>query len=119
LRRRLRNQFRERKLPLHLEGQPRQTPLQNRLNLPQRPADLAVARDTALPLNRLNQSICPELTNGQNATALDTLAAAYHADGQTDRAMTTAESALKVATDAGERELAAGTRTRVNRYRAR
>ena len=59
------------------------------------------------------------LTNGANATALDTLAAAYAAAGQTDRAIDTSENALKVAIDAGEQELAGEIRARLNRYRAR
>jgi tetratricopeptide (TPR) repeat protein len=57
------------------------------------------------------------LTEGKNATALDTLAAAYSAAGQIDRAVTTAESALKMALDSGERELAAQIQTRLERYR--
>ena len=59
------------------------------------------------------------LTEGKNATALDTLAAAYAAAGQTDRAVTTAESALRVALESGEQELAAQIRARLERYRAR
>ena len=59
------------------------------------------------------------LTNGANATALDTLAAAYAAAGQIDRAVATAESALKAALETGERELAGEIRTRLDRYRAR
>jgi tetratricopeptide (TPR) repeat protein len=59
------------------------------------------------------------LTNGANATALDTLAAAYAAAGQVDRAIETSENALKVAIDAGERELVEEIRARLNRYRAR
>ena len=59
------------------------------------------------------------LTNGTNATALDTLAAAYAAAGQTDRAIETSEHALKVAIDAGEQELVEEIRARLNRYRAR
>ena len=59
------------------------------------------------------------LTNGTNATALDTLAAAYAAAGEMPRAIETAENALKVAVDSGERELAAEIRTRLARYRAR
>ena len=59
------------------------------------------------------------LTNSTNATALDTLAAAYAAAGQTARAIETAENAIKVATDRGERELAVAIRTRLDRYRGR
>jgi tetratricopeptide (TPR) repeat protein len=59
------------------------------------------------------------LTNGTNATALDTLAAAYAGAGQTDRAVATAENALKIALEAGERELAAEIGARLRRYRAR
>ncbi len=57
------------------------------------------------------------LTNGTNATALDTLAAAYAGAGQTDRAVVTAENALKMALEAGERELAAEIRARLERYK--
>ncbi len=59
------------------------------------------------------------LTNNANATALDTLAAAYAAAGQTERAIATADNALKVAMDAGERELAAEIRARLERYRTK
>jgi tetratricopeptide (TPR) repeat protein/mono/diheme cytochrome c family protein len=59
------------------------------------------------------------LTNGTNATALDTLAAAYAKAGQTDRAIAAAENALKVALETGERELADEIRARLGRYRAR
>jgi tetratricopeptide (TPR) repeat protein/mono/diheme cytochrome c family protein len=59
------------------------------------------------------------LTDGRDATALDTLAAAYAAAGQSDRAIETAERALSLALETGERELAAEIRTRLNRYRAR
>jgi tetratricopeptide (TPR) repeat protein len=60
-----------------------------------------------------------KLTRGTNATALDTLAAAYAAAGQRDRAIQHAEMALKVAIDAGERELVDQIRARGERYRAR
>jgi tetratricopeptide (TPR) repeat protein len=59
------------------------------------------------------------LTNGENATAMDTLAAAYDAAGQRDRAIEIAERALKRAMESGEHELAAEIRTRLERYRAR
>ena len=59
------------------------------------------------------------LTGNRNATALDTLAAAYAAAGQKDRAVTTAESALAAALETGERELATQIRARLERYRAR
>ena len=59
------------------------------------------------------------LTNGANATALDTLAAAYASDGQFDRAIPTAERGLKIALETGERELAAEIRTRLEGYRKR
>jgi tetratricopeptide (TPR) repeat protein len=57
------------------------------------------------------------LTDGKNATALDTLAAAHGAAGRIDRAVTTAESAWKMALENGERELAAQIQTRLERYR--
>ena len=56
------------------------------------------------------------LTSGANATALDTLAAAYAAAGDLDRAVATAERALKVALDNGEQALAGEIRTRLERY---
>jgi len=59
------------------------------------------------------------LTDGRNATALDTLAAAYAAAGQSELAIGTAERALKTALESGERELAAEIRTRLEGYRAR
>jgi tetratricopeptide (TPR) repeat protein len=59
------------------------------------------------------------LTAGTNATALDTLAAAYASADQLDRAIATGESALNVALANGERELAAEIRTRLDGYRAR
>ena len=57
------------------------------------------------------------LTNGTNATALDTLAATYAAAGQNGNAVTTAERALKVALAAGESALAAEISARLDRYR--
>jgi len=60
-----------------------------------------------------------KLTSGTNATALDTLAAAYSVAGQNDRAIATAETALRIALEAGERELAAAIGARLSRYRAR
>ena len=59
------------------------------------------------------------LTSNTNATALDTLAAAYAAAGQPARAVATAESALKVASESGEHDLAAAIRKRLDGYRAR
>jgi tetratricopeptide (TPR) repeat protein len=59
------------------------------------------------------------LTKGVNATALDTLAAAYAAAAQIDRAVATAENALKMALETGEQELAAAIRGRLERYRKR
>ena len=59
------------------------------------------------------------LTDGRNATALDTLGAAYAAAGQSELAVETAERALKIAVDSGEQDLAAQIRARLDRYRAR
>jgi tetratricopeptide (TPR) repeat protein len=59
------------------------------------------------------------LTEGKNATAFDTVAAAYAAAGQFDRAITAAESAFKVALESGERELAEQIRSRLEKYRGR
>ena len=43
-------------------------------------------------------------------------AAAYAAAGETDRAIETAESALKVALESGERQLASEIRARLEKY---
>ena len=59
------------------------------------------------------------LTNRTNATAFDTLAAAYAAAGDLERAVPAAESALRIASDSGERELAGEIRARLDRYRGR
>ncbi len=58
-----------------------------------------------------------ELTGRQNATVLDTLAIAYAASGHTERAIATAEEALKLATGSGLRELAERIRLRLSAYR--
>ena len=58
-----------------------------------------------------------KLTASRNATALDTLAAAYAATGRTDRAVAAAERALGVAVESGERALADEIRARLERYR--
>lgn len=58
------------------------------------------------------------LTSGANATALDTLAAAYAGAGQTHRAIETAERALKTASESAEEALAEQIRARLERYRA-
>ena len=58
-----------------------------------------------------------ELTGGQNAEILDTLAAAYAAAGQFDRAVTTAQEALALASATGDDELANHIRKRLELYR--
>jgi arylsulfatase A-like enzyme/Flp pilus assembly protein TadD len=58
-----------------------------------------------------------DLTGHSNPGALDTLAAAYAAAGQFDRAVTTAEQALSLATAASEEELANRIRKRLELYR--
>jgi tetratricopeptide (TPR) repeat protein len=59
------------------------------------------------------------LTGGANATALDTLAAAYAGAGQIDRAIEIAERAVKAALESGERELSGQIRGRLEGYRTR
>jgi tetratricopeptide (TPR) repeat protein len=58
-----------------------------------------------------------KLTKYQNPTILDTLSAAYAAAGQFDRAITTAQAALKLASDAQADELANHIRKRLELYR--
>jgi tetratricopeptide (TPR) repeat protein len=58
-----------------------------------------------------------QLTDNQNATALDTLATAYAAAGDFDRAVATAERALAVASVSGPRELVDDIRARLDRYK--
>jgi tetratricopeptide (TPR) repeat protein len=60
-----------------------------------------------------------ELTGHQNATALDTLALAYAAAGRFDRAISTAQVALELATAEGARELAELIRQRLAAWRPR
>jgi hypothetical protein len=57
-----------------------------------------------------------ELTNHKNATVLDTLAAAYAASGQIERAISTARTALILAAEAGAIELGERIRTRLAFY---
>ena len=57
-----------------------------------------------------------ELTSHKNATVLDTLAAAYAASGQIDRAVSTARTALALASEAGATELRERIRTRLAFY---
>ncbi len=58
------------------------------------------------------------ITNSTNATALDTLAAAYATAGQIERAVETAEKAVSIAREAGDDDLARQISTRLERYRA-
>jgi cytochrome c-type biogenesis protein CcmH/NrfG len=58
-----------------------------------------------------------QLTDHQNSTALDTLATAYAAAGDVDRAIATAERALAVASVSGPRELVDDIRARLARYK--
>lgn len=60
-----------------------------------------------------------ELTGYRNATALDTLALAYAAAGRFDRAISTAEAVLGLASDSGLQELADETRRRLAIWRSR
>jgi tetratricopeptide (TPR) repeat protein len=59
------------------------------------------------------------LTGGRDASALDTLAAAYAAAGDLPVAIGAAERALQVARAGGQAELAAGIARRLEMYRAR
>jgi tetratricopeptide (TPR) repeat protein len=59
------------------------------------------------------------LGDGKNATVFDTLAAAYAAAGQTERAISNAERAVALATESGDPNLAAEIRVRLERYRLR
>jgi tetratricopeptide (TPR) repeat protein len=70
-------------------------------------------RDDAL---RLAQR-ASELTGHQDAGVLDTLAAAYAAAGQFDRAITTAEEALRLASGNQADDLVHGIRQRLKLYR--
>jgi tetratricopeptide (TPR) repeat protein len=57
-----------------------------------------------------------ELTGRRDATALDTLAAAYAAAGRVENAVTTARAALALASAAGDTELASRIRLRLAFY---
>ncbi|MFH0980127.1 MAG: tetratricopeptide repeat protein [Planctomycetota bacterium] len=59
------------------------------------------------------------LTGGQEAAVLDTLAAAYASAGRFDRAVTTAQEASALAATAGDVELTATIRARLEHYRQR
>ena len=58
-----------------------------------------------------------QLTDDHNSTVLDTLAAAYAAAGELDRAIATAQRALAVASVSGPRELVEDIRARLDRYK--
>ena len=57
-----------------------------------------------------------ELTANENATALDTLAVAYAASGQIERAVSTARTALALASESGAAELSQRIRARLAFY---
>ena len=57
------------------------------------------------------------VTGGSSPTVLDTLAAAYAASGQLDRAIATAEEALALAAKEGSADLAERIRMRLDVYR--
>jgi hypothetical protein len=59
-----------------------------------------------------------ELTNYQNAGAMDTLAAAYAAAGRFAEAVETAEKAIKLATSANDKKLTLEIQKRLQLYRA-
>jgi tetratricopeptide (TPR) repeat protein len=58
-----------------------------------------------------------QVTDNQNSTALDTLATAYAASGDFDRAIATAERALAVASVSGPHDLVEDIRTRLAGYK--
>jgi tetratricopeptide (TPR) repeat protein len=58
-----------------------------------------------------------DLTDHQNPSVLDTLAAAYAANGQIERAISTADAALQFAIRAGDTELANRVQQRLDFYR--
>ena len=57
-----------------------------------------------------------ELTDHKNATVLDTLAVVYHATGQIERAISTARTALGLASESGATELRDDIRARLAIY---
>jgi tetratricopeptide (TPR) repeat protein len=59
------------------------------------------------------------ITNRQNATALDTLGAAYARADRLDEAIVTGEEAVKIALSTGDSALAAQISARLDSYRAR
>jgi len=66
---------------------------------------------------RLAERAC-ELTNNENPSFLDTLAAAYAAAGKFPEAVTTAEQALKIAQSSLQRRLAEEIQSRLGLYKA-
>jgi len=60
-----------------------------------------------------------DLSNHQHPAILDTLAAAYAADGQYDKAVKTAEEALALTSAAKAKKLAGSIRDRLILYKAR
>ena len=73
-------------------------------------------RDTTEAI-RLGERVC-ELTKYKNPTMLDTLAAAYAADGRFPEAVTTAQKALGLAKSAGEAKLADQIQERLLLYKS-
>jgi tetratricopeptide (TPR) repeat protein len=74
-------------------------------------------RDVHLALNSAQRAV--QLTNYQNATILQTLAAAYAAGGQFDKAIETARKALALAVANQNRELADRIRRQLQSYNDR
>ncbi len=58
-----------------------------------------------------------DMTNNRHPQILDTLGAAYAADGQFQKAISTAERGVRLAFQSGSKKLATEIRTRLKRYR--
>ena len=82
---------------------------------------LATHKDSKLrnpdEATRLAQRAC-ELTSYENPGLLDTLAAAYAAEGRFSEAVTTAEKALELAKSSGENQMAEEIQNHLQLYKA-
>ncbi len=77
-------------------------------------SDNAAVRDPAAAVGLAERAAT--LTRAENAGVLDTLAVAYAAAGQLERAIATAESAERLARQSGQADLAARVRQRLDLY---
>jgi tetratricopeptide (TPR) repeat protein len=77
-------------------------------------SDHAEIRDPAAAVRLAERAAT--LSGAENAVVLDTLAVAYAASGQLDRAIAIAESAERLARQSGQTDLAAGIRQRLAVY---